>query len=95
VALNNGLSTFATIATSRGKAVTNLLPQNLPAAQNLTCDLNGNLTSDGLHGYVYDCANELTLVPLTHQPVPDRAPTEASPQFGKASLNFRQPRPEK
>ncbi|MGA2248534.1 MAG: hypothetical protein ABSH48_26515 [Verrucomicrobiota bacterium] len=59
MALNNGLSTFATIATSRGKAVTNLLPQNLPAAQNLTCDLNGNLTSDGLHGYVYDCRQRI------------------------------------
>jgi RHS repeat-associated protein len=33
----------------------------------LSYDLNGNLISDGLHGYSYDCANELVQVTLTNQ----------------------------
>ena len=67
VAINNGLNVFTSVVTSGRLLLTNLMSQNLPASQNLSYDLNGNLISDGLHGYSYDCANELVQVTLTNQ----------------------------
>ena len=67
VALNNGLNTFTTVVTSAGLTMTNLMTRNLPASQNLSYDLNGNLISDGMLGYDYDCANELVRVTATNQ----------------------------
>jgi len=67
VVLNNGLNTFTTVVTSAGRTMTNRMSRNLPASQNLSYDLNGNLISDGLLGYDYDCANELVRATATNQ----------------------------
>jgi hypothetical protein len=63
--INNGLNLFTTVVGS-GVTMTNLFQKVLPASINLRYDANGNLVWDGLHGYDYDCANELTRVTLTN-----------------------------
>jgi RHS repeat-associated protein len=64
--INNGLNTFTAIATSNSVTMTNKLLQVLPNTVNVAYDANGNLVSDGLHGYDYDCANELTRITVTN-----------------------------
>jgi RHS repeat-associated protein len=63
--LNNGLNEFTAVISS-GLTMTNVFPQVLPATVTLAYDTNGNLVSDGLHGYAYDCANELVQVTVTN-----------------------------
>jgi YD repeat-containing protein len=67
VAINDGLNIFTAIVTTASSLMTNSLTQTLPVSVDFTYDLNGNLTSDGLHGYDYDCANELTRVTVTNE----------------------------
>jgi YD repeat-containing protein len=57
--INNGLNVFTAIATSNSVTMTNKLLQVLPTTVNITYDANGNLISDGLHGFDYDCARNL------------------------------------
>jgi RHS repeat-associated protein len=66
VAINDGLNIFTAIVTTASSTMTNSMTKTLPASVNFTYDLNGNLTSDGLHGYDYDCANELTRETVTN-----------------------------
>jgi RHS repeat-associated protein len=67
VALVNGMNTFTNILTISGSSYTNQLTKNLPTSANLSYDLNGNMTGDGLHGYEYDCANQLTRITQTNK----------------------------
>ena len=62
----NGVNTFTTVVTSAGVLLTNLTTEYVPASVNLRYDGNGNLLWDGLLGYAYDCANELTAVTLSN-----------------------------
>jgi RHS repeat-associated protein len=66
VAINDGLNIFTAIVTTASNTMTNSLTKTLPASVNFAYDLNGNLTSDGLHGYDYDCANQLTRITVTN-----------------------------
>ena len=66
LAINNGLNVFTAVATSNSVVMTNKLVEFLPTAVNLANDANGNLISDGLHGYEYDCANQLTRITVTN-----------------------------
>ena len=63
--LSDGLNEFTAVISS-GLTMTNVFPQILPASVNLAYDGNGNLISDGLHGYAYDCANELVQETVTN-----------------------------
>jgi len=67
VALVNGTNIFTNILTISGSPYTNQLTKNLPTPANLSYDLNGNMTGDGLHGYEYDCANQLTRITQTNR----------------------------
>jgi len=67
VPLVDGLNTFTNVLTISGTSYTNKLTKNLPVSANLSYDLNGNLTGDGLHGYEYDCANQLTRITQTNK----------------------------
>ncbi len=67
VALVDGLNIFTNILTIAGSSFTNQLVKNLPTSANLSYDLNGNMTGDGLHGYEYDCANQLTRITQTNK----------------------------
>ena len=68
IPLVDGVNYFTTVMqTGSAAPVTSVLTNNLPASVNLAYDLNGNLTSDGLHSYEYDCANELTSITVDSQ----------------------------
>jgi len=64
VAVQSGLNVFTAVVSS-GQLMTNSLREVLPASVNLRYDLNGNLVWDGMKGYGYDCANELTSITVT------------------------------
>jgi RHS repeat-associated protein len=64
--ITSGLNVFTAIAVSNSVAMTNATLANLPTSVSIANDANGNLISDGLHGYDYDCANELTRVTVTN-----------------------------
>jgi YD repeat-containing protein len=67
VTINDGLNTLTAVVVNAGITLTNSLVKTLPASVNLDCDLNGNLSYDGLKAYQYDRANELTGVTVTNQ----------------------------
>ena len=67
MALLSGNNTFAaTGQDSYGRLDTNTVTVNLPASANYQYDANGNLTSDGTRGYVYDDEDRLTRVTATN-----------------------------
>jgi RHS repeat-associated protein len=66
VAINDGANTFTAVVTAASSLMTNSMTKTLPASVTFACDLNGNMTGDGLHGYDYDCANELTRITVTN-----------------------------
>lgn len=66
ITITNGLNVLTAQTVSNSVTMTNRLVEFLPTAANLHYDLNGNLISDRLHGYDYDCANELTRVTVTN-----------------------------
>ena len=66
IPLNNGLNVLTAVAVSNGVAMTNRTVEFLPVTLNIAYDANGNLISDGLHGYDFDCANELARVTVTN-----------------------------
>ena len=63
VNIANGLNTLTAVANG---TMTNRMVEYLPASVNLASDLNGNLTSDGLHHFDFDCANQMTRVTVTN-----------------------------
>jgi RHS repeat-associated protein len=67
VALVDGANIFTNVLTISGNSFTNQLTKNLPASADLSYDLNGNMTGDGLHGFEYDCANQLTRITQTNK----------------------------
>ena len=65
--VTNGNNTFTAVASdSYGRGSTNSVTVNLPATNNYSYDLNGNLLSDGIRGFAYDDENELTSVTVTN-----------------------------
>jgi len=66
VSIANGLNILNTVVTSNSVTMTNKTVEFLPATVNLGYDANGNLVSDRLHGYDYDCANQLTRITVTN-----------------------------
>ena len=66
ILLNDGLNVFTTVVSSV-LTVKGTITNHLPVTVTLANDANGNLISDGLHGYEYDCANELTGITVTNQ----------------------------
>lgn len=67
VALANGVNNFTNvIQTGPNTRFTNILAKTLPATVKLAYDLDGNLVSDGLHGYDYDDADQLIGVTVTN-----------------------------
>ena len=66
ITIGDGNNVLTAQTVNNGVTTTSSLNEFLPVSVNLTCDLNGNLTSDGLHGYGYDCANELTSETVTN-----------------------------
>ncbi len=67
LAINDGTNVFTAVAVSNSVSMTNQLTRYLPASVNLRSDANGNLLWDGLHGFQYDCANQLTQITVTNQ----------------------------
>ena len=68
IALKDGSNSFTNVLQTGPTAwVTNVLTRNLPASVNLAYDLDGSLISDGLHGYTYDCADQLIGIVVTNQ----------------------------
>ena len=66
-ALTNGNNPFTAIAQdSYNRKDTNSITLNLPATVTYIYDLNGNLTSDGTRGFVYDDENQLIRVTVTN-----------------------------
>ena len=65
--LANGNNTFtATAQDAGGRKDTNSVTINLPSSSAYVYDLNGNLTSDGRRGFVYDDENQLISVTVTN-----------------------------
>ena len=63
--LVNGSNTFSTVALNvYNVRITNLLTLNLPTANPLNYDRNGNLTNDGTKAYGWDAENQMTNVTL-------------------------------
>jgi YD repeat-containing protein len=62
----NGTNTFTAVISQGGMLMTNSFQKFLPASVSSAYDANGNLTSDGLHGYEYDYANQLTAITVTN-----------------------------
>ena len=66
-ALTNGNNPFTAIAQDRyNRKDTNSITLNLAATVAYIYDLNGNLTSDGTRGFVYDDENQLIRVTVTN-----------------------------
>jgi RHS repeat-associated protein len=67
LSLANGTNSFTVIATdTSANELTNVFMANLPLAQRLSYDANGNLTSDGTRGFDYDDLNQLVRVTVTN-----------------------------
>ncbi len=67
VAITNGNNSFTAIGQdSLGRKSTNTVTVNLPSSAGYVYDQNGNLTGDGLLGYVYDDANRLVMLTSTN-----------------------------
>jgi RHS repeat-associated protein len=65
--LTNGANTFTAIARDlAGHSNTNTTLSSLPSPLSLTCDLNGNLLSDGTRNFAYDDENQLVSVWVTN-----------------------------
>jgi YD repeat-containing protein len=63
----NGNNTYTAIGTDgAGNSATNTLTVNLPLTNSYSYDGNGNMISDGQHGYDYDDENELIRVTATN-----------------------------
>jgi len=66
VSLADGLNVLTAVAVSNSVPMTNKTVEFLPASVGIANDANGNLISDRLHGYDYDCANQLTRITVTN-----------------------------
>jgi len=66
VSVANGLNVLTAVVVSNSIPMTNKTVEFLPTTVNIANDANGNLISDGLHGYEYDSANELTRITVTN-----------------------------
>jgi RHS repeat-associated protein len=67
ISLVDGNNTFTNALTISGSSYTNRYTLNLPMQATLSYDPNGNQTSDGLHYFEYDCANQLTRITVTNK----------------------------
>ena len=68
ITLANGTNVFVTTGSNSAGAlvISTLEKAVLPVTVNCTYDLNGNITSDGLKGFEYDDANQLTRITQTN-----------------------------
>ena len=66
VSLLNGTNRFTNVLTLGALLLTNVLTQALPTNITPAYDLNGNMVSDGRHGYEYDSANQLVGITETN-----------------------------
>ena len=68
ITLANGTNVFVTTGSNAAGAlvISTLEKAVLPVTVNCTYDLNGNITSDGLKGFEYDDANQLTRITVTN-----------------------------
>ena len=67
--LLNGLNNFTNVlklSSAPSTWSTNVLAKSLPVSVRPAFDQNGNMTSDGLHGYTYDDASQLVTITLTN-----------------------------
>jgi RHS repeat-associated protein len=66
--LVNGTNTFTVLATNLyGVAATNTLTLNLLTNTTFSSDANGNLTSDGVHSFLWNGENQMTNVYVPYQ----------------------------
>ena len=84
--VSGGNNTFTAIASDgSGRTDTNAVTVTLPGLVTYQYDGNGNLTSDGLRGLVYDAENQLVQVTVTNNP---RCGTSSALQLRLAHSNL-------